>query len=525
MVAGAESGELPGVDAGNASGDLTCPSDQLRVGWCSACACFTHPDLEFCPGCGSGVLDQFGVCGEGTVVACTSSPGKGEDKRTTVVVELKVDPAVRLVATLVDCTPEQAQVGLSVRVDFQQAGEMLIPQLRPWAGQVRVRGAAESRRADIPRARRRKFENKVGLTGVGRSSFGRQPPIPSWALAVKASRAAIADAGLMPSDIDGVCGIPGTVGLPGVSSGGIRELERSLEMHPSWHCAGQENAGLAGAAIDSMLAVASGLCRHVLCFTVVPSGAKPRPTVEDESVSQANQVALAASEYLARYCVGREALGWVAIAARQHAARNPNALCRDPIDMSDYLSADPISSPLSLLDCGLVCDGSVALVISAAEKAIDGSRQPVWVEAVGARDVPLQRWEFGLDSHRRAVEQAARDLWSRTSISWQDVDLVAINDAFTLDVLCWLEALRFCDLGEAADFVAGTGRIGPNGELPINPHGGRLAAGGANGFDLYEAVVQLRGEADKRQIPDARVAVACSRDSESASAILLRAER
>jgi acetyl-CoA acetyltransferase len=140
--------------------------------------------------------------------------------------------------------------------------------------------------------------------------------------------------------------------------------------------------------------------------------------------------------------------------------------------------------------------------------------------------VPGQLWEAGLDSYRRVVEQPAAHLWSRASIPPQDVDFIVVDDSFTFNALCWLEALGFCGQGEAAEFVAGGHRIGPDGVLPMNPHGGQLAAGRGNGFDnLYEAVLQLRGHAESRQIPSARVAVACSGDTESANAMLLLVER
>jgi acetyl-CoA acetyltransferase len=448
------------------------------------------------------------------------------------VVALEEDARVTLVAKLVDCAPERAHVGLPVRVEFKRVGESWMPQIRPRSGRAQLVAGTGRRAASVPPVRGGRFEDKVALTGIGRSPFGRRLLDASSTLAVQAARAAIVDAGLTPGDIDGMCGFPGADGLPGVSAGGIRELEQSLELHPSWHCAGWEGVGPAGAVLDAMLAVASGLCRHVLCFTVVSSGVGSWPVggddgeaLSDGALTPGIRVALAASEYLARYAAGREALGWVAIAARRHAARNPDALCRELIDMDGYLAADLVSSPLGVLDCGVACDGAVALVVSAAEYASDRPHRPIWVDAVGTRYLPGQLWEAGLDSYRRVIEQPAAHLWSRASILPQDVDFIAVDDSFTFNALCWLEALGFCGQGEAAEFVAGGRRIGPDGVLPMNPHGGQLAAGRGNGFDnLYEAVLQLRGHAESRQIPSARVAVACSGDTESANAMLLLAE-
>ncbi|GAA5161648.1 hypothetical protein GCM10023321_46230 [Pseudonocardia eucalypti] len=380
-----------------------------------------------------------------------------------------------------------------------------------------------------PRFEHSRFEHSVALTGIGRSVTGRRrPPGPS-ARALEATQTAIIDAGLEPADIDGVCGVPGATGLPGISTGGFRELEQSLGLRPTWHCTGREGAGPAGAVVDAMLAVATGLCRHVLCFTVTSAATPDRLSVrgtDGGSLSPAGRAALAASEYLARYGADRKALGWVAIAARRHAGRNPDALCREPIDMEGYLSAASVSSPLGVLDCGVASDGAVALVISAADRAEDGRHRPVWVDAVGTRHAPGPDREAGLDRHRRVLAEPAEHLWSRATITRHDVDFLTVDDTFTLDTLCWLEALGFCEPGEAPEFVAGARRIGPDGVLPVNPHGGQLSGGHGGAFDnLYETVLQLRGGAEVRQIPSARVGVACSGDGRSANAMLLHTAR
>jgi acetyl-CoA acetyltransferase len=104
-----------------------------------------------------------------------------------------------------------------------------------------------------------------------------------------------------------------------------------------------------------------------------------------------------------------------------------------------------------------------------------------------------------------------------------DVDFACLYDGFTHITLSWLEALGFCGIGEAGDFIDGGWRIGPGGELPLNPHGGQLAAGRLHGLaHLCEAVQQLRGECDERQVADARVAVVTNGHGPQCGAMVLR---
>jgi acetyl-CoA acetyltransferase len=106
-----------------------------------------------------------------------------------------------------------------------------------------------------------------------------------------------------------------------------------------------------------------------------------------------------------------------------------------------------------------------------------------------------------------AASDAGRHLWTRTSLTPADVDVVEVYDGFSFLALVWLEALRFCGRGEAAAFVEGGARIGIGGDLPVNTAGGQLSQGRLHGFGLvHEACVQLRGQAGDAQVADAEVA-------------------
>src|SRR5205807_5046401 len=107
-----------------------------------------------------------------------------------------------------------------------------------------------------------------------------------------------------------------------------------------------------------------------------------------------------------------------------------------------------------------------------------------------------------------------------------DVDLALLYDGFTFNCLSWLEALGFCGIGEAPDFLDGGKRIARDGELPLNTHGGQLSHGRTHGFGLLqEAIVQLRHEAGERQVANAEVAVVSSGGLTPSSALLLVRDR
>lgn len=382
------------------------------------------------------------------------------------------------------------------------------------------------------------FEDNVAFTGIGRSQT-----IPgvtrAWTVvAAEACHSAIADAGLLKGDIDGLCVDGGSTGLPGLSSEGVRGIAHTLGLHPLWHTGAREQPGQAGAVVAAMLPVATGLCRHVLCLTATGDGSSgsrtgPHPAeysaadVGADPAINARGVALAAAEYLETFGYSRDVLGWVAVASRRHAVANLEALCRSPLEMDDYLAAETVCAPMGFLDFALPGDGAIAFVISSADAAKARAPGAIWVDAVGTKLAAAGGIEGGLGSYRLHAETSAEQLWSRASIGRSDIDFLAIDDSSTFNVLCWIEALGLCKPGDAANLVSGGVGIGPGGDIPVNPHGGELASGARGGYgNLYEAICQLRGKAADRQIQGARAAVFSSSDiAGSAAAMILVADR
>ena len=173
----------------------------------------------------------------------------------------------------------------------------------------------------------------------------------------------------------------------------------------------------------------------------------------------------------------------------------------------------------------MLCDGAVAVVVSALDAAAD-TPHPVAVEAVGMQITERMEWDQGVLSHEPHVLGPARHLWSRTDVRPEGVDVAELYDGFTFNCLSWIEALGFCEIGEARYFLDGGKAIARDGALPLNTNGGQLSHGRTHGMGLvHEAVVQLRREAGPRQVADASTAIVTSGGLTPGGVILLRRDQ
>ena len=368
-----------------------------------------------------------------------------------------------------------------------------------------------------------RFEHKVVLSGSGRSAVGRRLGQHPLALVHSAVHRALDDAGLTIGDIDGLATAPGSLPGPpmGMNAGGISDLVELLGVKPTWFTSSPETMGHAGPIIDGALAVAAGLCRHVVVVRgtwesthadllrqgkLPPPASAGRVTGRAEwqspfgAMSPANWIAMQASNHMSTYGTTREQLGALALNARANAGRNPGAIYREPMTMDDYLSARMVSWPFGLYDCDIPCDGAVAFIVSAAETAPDIA-EPVRIEAVGTAMTERFSWDQGTMVHEPMVAGPAAHVWQRTDLTTDDVDVAQLYDGFTFNCLSWLEALGFCGQGEGGPFVEGGARIALDGELPLNTGGGQLSEGRLHGFGLIEeAMIQLRGRGGDRQV-------------------------
>ena len=375
----------------------------------------------------------------------------------------------------------------------------------------------------------------VAIVGAGQSPVYRGDDQRSERLAVTAGKAAIADAGLRGADIDGVFQYNFGWDSPDCfyvqQALGIPDLAAYADIGP------MGPSGLGG-ALAGYMAVASGACEAALVYRAITQSAGHQGQARAMSEPPGGSY-----QFLIPYgytpiipAIGMmmrrrietlggkiEHYGQIAINARRWASMNDQAVFRDAITMDDYLASRVLAEPLRLFDCDYPVSGANAVVITTAERARSLRHKPIVIDAVAYATGPRPDWIQSEDFCFGGTRRCGERLWSRASVTPQDVDVAELYDGFTHITISWLEALGFCGIGEAGGFIDGGKTIGPGGKLPLNTHGGQLAAGRLHGLGLLvEAVRQLRGECGERQVPDARVAAVSNGHGPQCGAMVLR---
>ncbi|HUO49869.1 MAG TPA: hypothetical protein VMU09_13650 [Acidimicrobiales bacterium] len=195
-------------------------------------------------------------------------------------------------------------------------------------------------------------------------------------------------------------------------------------------------------------------------------------------------------------------MGQVAVTTRAHAARNPRAVMGGrPMTMDDYLASRMVAEPFRLFDCCLENDGACAVVVTTAERARDLRAAPVSVVAGAQGTVggfghgQFCNVNMDDDDYTSAgARTVAAHLWEKAEMGPADIDVAQIYDHFTGLVLLSLEDFGFCERGEGGPFAASGVLAWPDGDLPVNTHGGSLSEAYIHGLNhVVEGVRQLRG--------------------------------
>lgn len=358
------------------------------------------------------------------------------------------------------------------------------------------------------------LRGKAAIVGVGQAGLGEAPGLSAFDIMALSSAAALADAGLKLSDVDGFFCAMMEDSMPGLMAAeylGIqpRFIDSTLVGGSSF----------VNYLITARAALDAGLCDVALiCYGSNQRSASGKlVTVSRPPVYEApykarypiSAYAMAASRHMYEFGTTREQLADVAVAARAWASHNPEAFERDPLSREDVVSSRMVGDPFTIRDCCLVTDGGGAFVMVRSDRAKFFPKPAVYVLGAAAATTHRQISQMPDLTVTAARESGAR-AFEMAGLKPGDVDVVEVYDAFTINTILFLEDLGFCEKGEGGAFVE-NGRIAPGGILPVNTNGGGLSCvhpGMYGIFTVIEAVRQLRGEAPGQQIEGAEIALA-----------------
>ena len=366
------------------------------------------------------------------------------------------------------------------------------------------------------------MRDKYAIVGTATSDLGRTG-LDSLTLLEQAMRRAIDDAGIDVKDIDGIVSRgPDDVYTHHQRMGARLGLDVRFSTSLDNGGASQILAiALACMAIDAGLAttVITGYGRNSYTRThqnegrrtqmeLIPDDQLPKEFGPEYGYFAAPAThAFGAARHMFEFGTTREQFGHVAMAFREHALRNPNAVMKKPLSMQDYLEARMIAEPYGLFDCSLVSDGAGATIVTSVERAKTLKQKPVVIKGFGTFN-NTRGWLIDDHMINLAAKQSGETAYKMAGLTPKDVSTAQIYDCFTGMVVAQLEDYGFCKKGEGGPFVA-SGALALGGALPTNTSGGQLSEAHVEGMlQIVEAVRQLRHDyGPDRQVKDAEVAL------------------
>lgn len=360
----------------------------------------------------------------------------------------------------------------------------------------------------------RRLDSNAAIAGLGMTKMGRVYGRSAIDFAVEAVALAIEDCGISKGDIDGLLisgGLCSYLKMPDAVS---MHLQQALGLNDLKLVNEMNSYGATGATMlqYAALTCATGQTDAVICvFADAPLQENPSVGYGTainvgtgiESLNGASGIlnaatmfAMAARKHMELYNTTSEHLAHIAVDTRAWAAMNPLAQKRKPITVEDHQNSRMMADPLRLLDCCLVSNGGIAVIVTSAERAED-LKQPA---------VHIMGWGQGHpgNRHDRVITTGAamsgRIAMEMAGVGIHDINIRQIYDCFTYTTLVTLEDYGYCKKGEGGDAFSG-GRLGPNGDLPTNTGGGQLSGYYMWGMTpISEAVIQTRGQAGERQL-------------------------
>ena len=369
------------------------------------------------------------------------------------------------------------------------------------------------------------LKSKTAIAGLGQTRQGKVYDRTHVGFAVEAVQLALADAGLERADLDGLLLNPGLAW--GNAAMGSFMLQQALGLRDVKLQATMNLGGAtAGAMIQhAALAIAAGMCTTVACvFSDRPlkspeerkdAGGKGEGSAASYAFTRGLDAAygqfginamyaLVARRHMHKYGTTQDHLGAVAVGQRRWAGMNPAAQFHDaPLTLADYHASRWVVEPFHVLDCCLVSNGGIAVIVTSAERARTLKKPPVYLWGMGQGHPGGEPGETLTSGAPLASATAFR----MAGVGPADIQFCELYDCYTFTVLVTLEDYGFCPKGEGGPFIA-AGHTAPGGALPVNTGGGQLSSSYMWGMTpIAEAIVQVRGEAGERQVPRRDVAL------------------
>ncbi len=360
--------------------------------------------------------------------------------------------------------------------------------------------------------------DRVAVVGVGQTKYERGKTKNFAELVYEVTRKALDDAGMELSDIDNV-----------VTTTNDFFDGRTIACMPVAEAAGSYGRDATNVEGDGTLSAFYGLMRTlsgVYGTTMVTTHCKVSEGSPRKIFNQAfdpiydrllgmdaiSSCALQARAYMHRFGITEEQCAKVSVKNHGNAKNNPYAHVALDITVEDVMKSPMLAEPIKRLDTSPISDGACAIILATEEVVKKkAARKPVWIKGVAHCTDAYRLGERDL-THSLPLETAAKKAYQMAGIKdpSREIHVAEVYDAFSYMELMWYEGLGFCGPGQGGQLID-NGATQMGGKLPVNPSGGVLSAHSVQVAGLAriaEAVLQLRGEAGKRQVPGAKTAVA-----------------
>lgn len=390
------------------------------------------------------------------------------------------------------------------------------------------------------------FRNKTAIVGIGISEVSRSADSVAGSLAVDAIQAAVNDAGLRLNDIDGMVTYAGgfeyghSASLDGIDRVSVDYAVEQLGIKSLNWFAEVKGGGPALSPLSAAVnAVYSGQCKYAVFFRSFyrPKGRRFGVRAENTAsgieqfllpYGYGNMLQFAASrltKFMHEFGLKKEQLGEYVLHCHRQAMLNPNAAVQQEITMDEYLDSPYYVEPISRLDADVPVDAALAFIVTTDDRSKDLKQKPVYVSAINNRlgSDPYYGFYAPPEFDEMPNHYVAKDIWERAGFGKDELGFVQYYDGFSYDPFIWAAHLGLCKPEDMGDYIVEAVRKGKEADVPITTMGGCLCEGRLHGMGhLYEAVLQLQGRADQRQLNDVQTGVIAVGGFNSTGVIALR---